>query len=277
MVKRKSTTVASDSRLFVLALGLLVGFVIAFVLLLSRLPVDNVISQYNKDVTHGAEVEKMNFDYYAVLEAQKAARKPAPQPVVIVEPPVVLMEPPKQMLPQTPIPAAPTIAPVPVPLPRAEPPVVQPRIEPPAIAPRVQQPRLQAAPVQPRIQTPQPRIQQPQVRPQMPRIETAPDVQPLPEAPVRDAAVREIMASQSGQDSYYVEAGSYQDNNDAISVQSALRSMGLESFIVVRPGENGNFDHRVRIGPFLEQSRLDATRNKLRNTGINPKLIRVKG
>lgn len=262
MARYESRPVASESRLFVLALGLLVGFVIAFVLLLSRLPVDNVISQYNKDATRGAEVEQMNFDYYSVLEAQKAARKAAPQPVAIVEQPIVIIEPPKQSVPQASRPAAPTIKPLPVPVPRVEPPVVRPRVEQPAIQPRVQQPR----------------IQQPLVQPELPFIQAKPRVQPEPDnVPVRDVLVREMMASDTGQDSYYVEAGSFQDNNDALRAQSTLRSLGLEAFIVVRQDERGNFGHRVRIGPFLEQSRLDATRSRLRDSGITPKLIRVKG
>ena len=214
MARRKTKTAVSDNRLFVLALGLLVGFVMAFVLLLSRLPVDGIISQYTEGTSGESEVANMNFDYYSVLPEQKAARKPTP-PVITAEPPIVFMEPPTRIEPQRRSIAVPQI------------------VEPAAVQPR------------------------PQTRPQAP--------------------VREILASESGQDSYYVEAGNYRENADALQVQSSLRNLGLDSFIVVRQDGSGGFGHRVRIGPFFEQTRLDATRNRLRDSGITPRLIRVKG
>jgi len=89
--------------------------------------------------------------------------------------------------------------------------------------------------------------------------------------------VKEILASEGSRDSYYVEAGNYSRNNEALRAQSTLRSIGLDAFIVVRPDGQGAFGHRVRIGPFLDQARLDATRELLRASGISAKLIRVKG
>lgn len=224
MARRKTKTAVSDNRLFVLALGLLVGFVMAFVLLLSRLPVDGIISQYTEGTSGESEVANMNFDYYSVLPEQKAARKPTP-PVITAEPPIVFMEPPTRIEPQRRSIAVPQIVQQARPVPQ--------NVEPAAVQPR------------------------PQTRPQAP--------------------VREILASESGQDSYYVEAGNYRENADALQVQSSLRNLGLDSFIVVRQDGSGGFGHRVRIGPFFEQTRLDATRNRLRDSGITPRLIRVKG
>lgn len=228
MARRKSKPAVSDNRLFVLALGLLVGFVMAFVLLLSRLPMDGIISQYTDGSSGESEMANMNFDYYSVLPEQQAARKPVPQ-VIAVEPPVVFMEPPTRIEPQRRSIEMPQIA--------------QQQVQ--AVAPA-------AAKVVPTVQ-PSVRVQQPQ------------------------AQVREILASESGQDSYYVEAGNYRENTDALQVQSALRNLGLDSFIVVRQDGAGGFGHRVRIGPFFEQTRLDATRIRLRDSGITPRLIRVKG
>ncbi|MFK7994906.1 MAG: SPOR domain-containing protein [Granulosicoccus sp.] len=225
MARSKSKAAVSESRLFVLALGLLVGFVMAFVLLLSRLPVDGIISQNAGGSAHESQIANMNFDYYSVLPEQKAARKPTPQ-VVAVEPPLVFMEPPTRVEPRMPaVVAKPQVVPVPRSLQGS--------------APSVQ--------VQP----------QPVDRPAVP--------------------VREVLASESGQDSYYVEAGNYRENVEALRVQSSLRGLGLDAFIVVRQDNGGGFGHRVRIGPFFEQSRLDATRARLRDSGIRPRLIRVKG
>lgn len=230
MSKTRSTPAASESRLFVLALGLLVGFVIAFVLLLSRLPVDGIISQHSDERHRDAEVADMDFDYYSVLQEQKAARKPERQ-LVAVEPPVVFIEPPTQILPQGDgVVTRPTIKRLPT--------------------------QSQSAPS---VATPAPTrsVARPQAD------------QPVP--------IQEIPASRSGQDSYYMEAGNYRENDEAQRAQDFLRSLGLESFIVVRQDNNGGFGHRVRIGPFFEQSRLNDTRTRLRDSGVKARLIRVKG
>lgn len=227
MAKTNPKPAATQNRLFVLALGLLVGFVLAFVFVLSRVPVDGIIGHNGNATEHGADVANMDFDYYSVLQDQEAARRPAPR-VVAVEPPVIFMEPPTsiQQNPQ--------------------------RVTPQAV-PQVRQRSPQV--VQNSASTPSPAQSRPATQPQ----------------------VKEILASEKGQDAYYVEAGNYRINEEALQVQSSLRSLGLDAFIVVRQDNSGVFGHRVRIGPFFEQSNLDDTRNRLRSGGIKPKLIRVKG
>ena len=226
MAKTQSEKPAvSESRLFVLALGLLVGFVIAFVLLLSRLPIDGIISQQRDDSSREPEMAEISFDYYSVLQQQEAARKPEiERQAVTVEPTVVFTEPPVQILPQREASPAPLVA--------------------------AERPRIQSQPVE--------------------RAE--------PVAPVREPVpIREIPASRANQDSYYLEAGNYRDNEGAVQAQIILQRLGLNAFIVVRQNNSGEFGHRVRIGPISEQSRLDAARSTLRNNGIKPRIIRVKG
>ena len=237
MAKTESNPAISESRLFVLALGLLVGFVIAFVLLLSRLPVDGIISQQSDDSNRDAEMAEIDFDYYSVLQQQEAARKPEIQrQTVAVEPPVVFTEPPAQILPQREAPPAALV-------------VERPLVQSQAVE--------LAEPVAP-------------VAAQALEITAgAPASQPVP--------VREIPASRASQDSYYIEAGNYPDNDGALRAQTVLQSLGLDAFIVVRQNNSGGFGHRVRIGPIVEQSRLDATRSTLRNNGMQPKIIRVRG
>ncbi len=228
MAKTNPKPAATQSRLFVLALGLLVGFVTAFVFVLSRLPVDGIIGQHGIAGERSADVADMNFDYYSVLQEQEAERRPASR-AVAVEPPVIFLEPPSNVQ-------------------------------------RIQQPAVAQVAVAPQIQQ--------RVAPSQPPVAAPPTAQPQP-APLPQ--VREILASETGQDAYYVEAGNYRVNEDALQLQSSLRSLGLDAFIVVRQDKNGSFGHRVRIGPFFEQARLDATRNRLRASGIKPRLIRVKG
>ena len=239
MARSKSEPVASENRLFVLALGLLVGFAMAFVLFLSRLPVDELI--HRAGGASGEElVSAMSFDYPAVLQAQQAARKSEPVRATTTspEPPVVFMEPPST-------------------LGNADAGLALQQIQQPQSA---QQSTLSAD----------------QSHEQQARSQT--DVTPsIVTSDTLRQRVLEVPASTAGQESYYVEAGNYQANADALQVQSLLRSVGLDAFIVVRQDSRGGYGHRVRIGPFVSQSRLDATRATLRASGLTPKVIRVRG
>lgn len=246
MAKTKSRKSASDSGAFLLALGLLLGFVIAFVVLLSRVPVDGFISQPSAAGSHSTLVAEMDFDYYSVLEQQSVQRN-VPQPVT-VEPPVVFLEPPAQPQ-QSVLAATEHVTP-----------------DQPVVMPETRQTRAVVLPA----------IVQASVSKVAAADTTANTQRIMARAQTADA-YREIRARTAGQDSYYVEAGSFVQNEEAVRVQASLRNLGLEAFIVVRQDNSGGFGHRVRIGPFLEQSRLDDTRNRLRESGISPRLIRVKG
>jgi len=76
-----STPKAPGNRLFVLALGLLVGFVIGFVMLLSRLPVDGALSNFSARDLKLGQSSGNGFQFYEVLPDQTVARRPR-----IVEP-----------------------------------------------------------------------------------------------------------------------------------------------------------------------------------------------
>lgn len=66
-------TEAPGNRLFVLALGLLVGFAFGFVMLLARLPVGSVSSNFG---TNGIHTEPNNYQFYSLLEEQTLKLQP---------------------------------------------------------------------------------------------------------------------------------------------------------------------------------------------------------
>ena len=70
-----------NTTLFVLALGLLVGFVIGFVMLLSRLPVDPGFDDIRVAET-GAGGEAGDYEFYTLLADQRAPRPTASRPSV---------------------------------------------------------------------------------------------------------------------------------------------------------------------------------------------------
>lgn len=76
---------ARGNRLFVLALGLLVGFTIGFVMLLSRLPVDGAVGF---SIDDPAEIASDSaYQFYSMLEEQTTAQR-----VRNVQPPIAVQK-----------------------------------------------------------------------------------------------------------------------------------------------------------------------------------------
>lgn len=64
---------SSGSRFFVLALGLLAGFVIGFVVLLSRLPMDSTLNDFALNDSRPELLPGDDYQFYSVLEDQTIA------------------------------------------------------------------------------------------------------------------------------------------------------------------------------------------------------------
>ncbi|MEE9319220.1 MAG: SPOR domain-containing protein [Granulosicoccus sp.] len=62
-----ATSETANTRLFVLALGLLVGFVVGFVVLLSNLPVDRALSDYRASEVDAQADNTRDYDFYTEL------------------------------------------------------------------------------------------------------------------------------------------------------------------------------------------------------------------
>ena len=196
--------ISGNSKYFVLALGLLVGFVIGFVMLLSRLPVDSSLSDYHPtQVLGGTEtVGNDNYEFYTVLPEQANANLPVVQDV-------------------TPI--------------------------------------ARAAVIKPATRVVPGNMQNTQRR------------------NLAAETYAEIPASSIGQESYYLQAGSYAAAADAERMRAAVLMLGFEAFIVKRQDASGAVGHRVRIGPFFDQSRLTDAKKRLRRGNVSYDIIRVTG
>jgi len=197
------TADAGNAKYFILALGLLVGFVIGFVMLLSRLPVDSTLSDYTPSQVLGSEVARAetNYEFYTVLEDQVDGN------VAVVTD--VTQQQQKVIQPAT-------------------------RIVPGSVQ-NTQRRNLAAE------------------------------------------TYAEIPASSIGQESYYLQAGSYPGSGDAERMRAALLMLGFEAFIVKRQDASGQTGHRVRIGPFFDQGRLTEAKKRLRRGNVAYDIIRVTG
>jgi len=203
---------ASNPRVFLLALGLLVGFVIGFVILLASLPVDTTLSDV--EIARGnapAEpviVEK-TFDFYKELPNQDNRLTQ-----VSVRPNVPL-----------------------------------------------DQPTPKAAP---RVIVPATRV-------------VSGDAQNLNRRNLASEVYAEIPAKNYGQESYFLQAGNYNSAQDAETMRAHVLLLGLEAFIVTRQDPNGGVGHRVRVGPFVNQSRMIEAKQRLRQGKVRYEIIRVTG
>jgi len=194
---------AGNTRFFVLALGLLVGFVIGFVMLLSSLPVDSSLSDYHPtQVFNSGNQTDADFEFYTVLSDQGDANLPEVQDVT--------------------------------------------------------------SPVQQQVIVPATRV-------------VPGSVQNTQRRNLAAETYAEIPASSIGQESYYLQAGSYLAAADAERMRLAVLRLGFDAFIVKRQDAAGAIGHRVRIGPFFDQSRLTEAKKRLRRGNVAYDIIRVTG
>ncbi len=190
-----------DTRYFVLALGLLMGFVIGFVMLLSRLPVDSSLSDYHPTQVFGEDSQNgENYEFYTVLADQVDDNVPQVQEVTRAQ---TVIKPATRIVPG--------------------------------------------------------------------------NMQNTQRRNLAAETYAEIPASSIGQESYYLQAGSYGAAADAERMRAAVLMLGFEAFIVKRQDANGKVGHRVRIGPFFDQSRLTDAKKRLRRGNVSYDIIRVTG
>lgn len=192
----------ANTRFFVLALGLLVGFVIGFVMLLSRLPVDSALADFRTTEADPDVAVADGYEFYTVLAQQRAADPVYSAPAPAAEAALV-------------IPPATRVVPG--------------------------------------------------------------SVQSISGRSLAAESYAEIPASSLGQESYYLQAGTFREPGEAERARAAVLLLGLDAFIVTRQDVSGATGHRVRIGPFFDQSRLTDVKKRLRAARIQYEIIRVTG
>ncbi len=206
-----------NTRVFVLALGLLVGFVIGFVILLANLPVDTTLSDVEiARANSPAELEpRKKYEFYTMLADS-------------VDRPAVVTTRPQTATNQS---AGTTIL-------ASNP------------APRVIQPATRVVPGA---------------------------AQNLNRRNLASEVYAEIPAANYGQESYFLQAGNYRNATDAEQMRAQVLLLGLDAFIVTRQEANGGVGHRVRVGPFIDQSRMIEAKKRLRQGKVAYDIIRVTG
>lgn len=73
---------------------------------------------------------------------------------------------------------------------------------------------------------------------------------------------------------YYLQAGAFQNPDDADNLKAQLALLGVETVIQTRDlGEKGIF-HRVRVGPFAAMDQMNRTRSLLAQNNIPVTLVK---
>ncbi len=75
--------------------------------------------------------------------------------------------------------------------------------------------------------------------------------------------------------SYYLQAGAFAEDNDAQRMKETLRNSGMDAFIRT-VAIDGKKWHRVRIGPFYDSGTLYNAQTKLGRSGISYLVIKVQ-
>jgi len=138
--------------------------------------------------------------------------------------------------------------------------------------------KVPQAPLPPKAETPPPKpVAVPPVETAKPAEAKAASEKPkTAETATTDTKEAEKKSTPAGQDTFFIQAGSFQNAPDADNMKARLALMGLEASVQTRDlGEKGTW-HRVRVGPYRDVEELNRVRGVLKQNGIDAALVKVR-
>lgn len=94
------------------------------------------------------------------------------------------------------------------------------------------------------------------------------------EEPATDQQLRD--AKGATKESFYLQAGAFQNAPDADNLKARLALIGMQATIQTTTLPDRGVWHRVRIGPYASVEELNRTRDTLKKNGIDTTLIKVR-
>ena len=76
-------------------------------------------------------------------------------------------------------------------------------------------------------------------------------------------------------DSYFLQAGSFQNPADADNLKARLALMGMEANVEPADLAEKGVWYRVRLGPYTRVDEINRVRQQLTQNGVNASLVRV--
>ncbi len=95
------------------------------------------------------------------------------------------------------------------------------------------------------------------------------EVRPVASKPVASTPAKAEPAQKA-----WVQAGAFQNEQDADNLKARLALVGIEARIQTQEIPGKGLWHRVRIGPFTQSAELDKTRAQLKGNGIDSTVVK---
>lgn len=99
--------------------------------------------------------------------------------------------------------------------------------------------------------------------------------EPVTEKQLRDAAKQANKAGAS-KDTYFLQAGSFQNPAEADNLKARLAMMGVEATVEPADLAGKGVWYRVRLGPYTRVDEINRVRQQLTQNGLDASLVRVK-
>ena len=97
------------------------------------------------------------------------------------------------------------------------------------------------------------------------------------EEPATDQQLRDAKsAAGKPRESFYLQAGAFQNTPDADNLKARLALIGIQASIQTTTLPERGVWHRVRLGPYDNVEELNRTRDALKKDGIDTTLIKVR-
>ena len=97
------------------------------------------------------------------------------------------------------------------------------------------------------------------------------------EEPATDQQLRDAKsAAGKSRESFYLQAGAFQNAPDADNLKARLALIGMQASIQTTTLPDRGVWHRVRMGPYGSVEELNRTRDTLKKNGIDTTLIKVR-
>ena len=99
--------------------------------------------------------------------------------------------------------------------------------------------------------------------------------EPVTEKQLREAAKQTSKAGAS-KDTYFLQAGSFQNPAEADNLKARLAMMGVEATVQPADLAGKGVWYRVRLGPYTRVDEINRIRQQLAQNGMDASLVRVK-
>jgi cell division protein FtsN len=98
---------------------------------------------------------------------------------------------------------------------------------------------------------------------------------PGAEEPVTEQQLKQAAQKPLSKDKYFLQAGSFQNADDADNLKAKLAMLGVEASVQAADLSDKGIWHRVRVGPFTKIDDINQVRASLQQNGVKSSLIKV--